>query len=132
MALRELMKLAPRYKVSLDQMPEWGGHRLPGSCATRLRSLSAGIAAKPRVGMGPLNPTPQRSAGTEPGGSGLDFWDPVSPPALTCSVGFRKFFPFLVPQFSICSSMPCSPVWGTNEIKSSKHVDRACDGEEAE
>lgn len=42
-ALRELMKLAPRYKVSLRQVPEWGP-QAPRGCPSRLRSLSAGPA----------------------------------------------------------------------------------------
>ena len=56
MALRELMKLAPRYKVSLDQMPEWGvtgslGAVLPGS-----RVFLQALQPSPELGWGPSIP----------------------------------------------------------------------------
>lgn len=48
-ALRELMKLAPRYKVSLDQPPS-GAIGPPRSHFSRLRSLPADSVAETRAG----------------------------------------------------------------------------------
>lgn len=52
MALRELMKLAPRYKVSLGQVPEWG-LQAPQELPNQAQELPADRAAKPSAGMGP-------------------------------------------------------------------------------
>lgn len=121
-ALRELMKLVPRYKVSLGQVLEWGS-QAPRSHPARLKSLSAGSAAKPRAGMGPAFRS-QRSAGINNGSSGLNSWGPLSPPALTCSVDFIKIFPFLVPQLPNLLLHALQSCFRMSEIISSKHLGR--------